>query len=354
MLESTAVVSGGAEHRASGASGPAGSGHTVAFQNVVGSSAAIRGAIHRACQVAGHLHMPVLLHGETGTGKELFARGIHYSSANAAEPFVSINCAAIPEHLLESELFGHERGAFTGADSMKRGLFEFAGRGTVLLDEIGEMPLNLQPKLLRVLEERRIRRVGGLKEIPVACRIIAATNRDLNGMVHEHHFRADLYFRLSVYAVELPPLREREGDVEELARYFLDLAVRDHRAPCKKLSVEALDALRSHHWPGNIRELKNAIDGALIFSDSEWIRPEHLMVRRRRSVPTPMSEGEKGVAAVITIPAGGLTMREAERQLLEVTLKITGGNISRAARLLDLSRPTVMRLMKSCGLQNKP
>lgn len=325
----------------------------VAFQNVIGSSGAIRAAIHRSWQVSRHLHTPVLLHGETGTGKELFARGIHYLSANAAEPFVSINCAAIPEHLLESELFGHERGAFTGANSLKRGLFEFAGGGTVLLDEIAEMPLNLQPKLLRVLEEKRIRRVGGLKEIPVTCRIIAATNRDLGAMVSEGHFRADLYFRLGVYGVELPALRERDGDIEELAQHFLDLAVREHRAPVRKLSAEALDSLRSHHWPGNVRELKNAIDGALIFADSEWIRPEHLMVRRRRSVPTPMSEVGCSVAAVIVIPPGGLPMREAERQLLEATLKITGGNISRAARLLDVSRPTVMRLMKACGLQNR-
>jgi len=328
-------------------------GKPVAFQNVIGKSSAIRSAVHRSLQVAGHLHTPVLLHGETGTGKELFARGIHYSSANASEPFVSINCAAIPEHLLESELFGHERGAFTGADSMKRGLFEFAGRGTVLLDEIAEMPLNLQPKLLRVLEDRRIRRVGGLKEIPVACRIIAATNRDLNAMVQDGHFRADLYFRLSVYAVELPPLRERDGDIEELAKYFLELAVREHRAPSKQLSAEALDALRSHHWPGNVRELKNTIDGALIYAESEWIRPEHLMVRRRRSVPTPMNVPSAGVAGVIAIPSGGLTKREAERQLLEVTLKITAGNISRAARLLGISRPTVIRLMKACGLHGK-
>src|SRR5690606_25815205 len=159
---------------------------------------------------------------------ELFARGIHYSGANAADPFVAINCSAIPEHLLESELFGHEKGAFTGAETQKRGLFEFAGNGTVFLDEIGELPASLQPKLLRALEERKVRRVGGLKEIEIGCRVIAATNRDLNVFVQEGHFRADLYYRLSVFRLELPPLRERHGDVDILARYFVDNICREH------------------------------------------------------------------------------------------------------------------------------
>ena len=322
----------------------------VAFQNVVGSSTILRRSIELGCRVANHPGTTVLLHGETGTGKELFARGIHYSSPHASEPFVAINCSAIPEHLLESELFGHEKGSFSGADSQKRGLLEFAGNGTVFLDEIGDLPINLQPKLLRVLEEKRVRRVGGLKEIDITCRVIAASHRDLQQLVANGHFRADLYYRLSVFAIELPALRQRTGDIEVLARYFLDQISREHGVRPRRFSAEALEAMRNYAWPGNVRELKNAIEGALISSEGEVIKPEHVVVRRRTSVPTPMSESTP-VAAVIRVPEAGLTLAHAEKQLIEATLKLTKYNISRTARMLDVSRPTVLRKLEQYGIK---
>ena len=323
----------------------------IAFQNVVGSSPAIRRAIHLGCRVANHPGTTVLIHGETGTGKELFARGVHYSSPNAAEPFVAINCSAIPEHLLESELFGHEKGAFTGADSQKRGLLEFAGAGTVFLDEIGDLPATLQPKLLRVLEERKVRRVGGLREIEISCRIVAATNRDLATHVVEGHFRADLYYRLGVFSIELPPLRQRHGDIELLSRFFLESFCRAQGIPPKKFTPDALDALRNYGWPGNVRELKNAIEGALIVCDGEWIRPENVIVRRRASVPTPMVEGTP--VAIIRIPETGLSLDDAEKQLIEATLRLTKGNLSRTARMLGVSRPTILRKLDRYGIRRR-
>jgi two-component system NtrC family response regulator len=322
----------------------------VAFQNLVGSSALMRRAIDLGCRVANHTGTTVLLQGETGTGKELFARGIHYSSPSASEPFVAIDCSAIPEHLLESELFGHERGSFSGADAQKRGLFELAGNGTVFLDEIAELPINLQPKLLRVLEEKRCRRVGGLREIEIPCRVIAASPRDLQQSVAEGHFRADLYYRLSVFAIELPPLRQRTGDVEILARFFLEQGCREHGVRPRRFSGEALEALRNYSWPGNVRELKTAIEGAVVVSEGDMIKPEHLVVRRRTTVPTPMSESTP-VAAVIRVPEAGLTLAGAEKQLIEATLKLTRYNISRTARMLDVSRPTVLRKLEQYGIK---
>ncbi|MGQ0813440.1 MAG: sigma-54 interaction domain-containing protein [Gemmatimonadota bacterium] len=336
----------------------------VAFQNVVGSSAVIRNAVHLGCRVASHPGTTVLIEAETGTGKELFARGIHYSSRSASEPFVAINCSAIPEHLLESELFGHEKGAFTGADGQKRGLFEFAGRGTVFLDEIGELPASLQPKLLRALEERRVRRIGGLKEIEIQCRVIAATNRDLSTVVSEGYFRADLYYRLSGFRLQLPPLRERQGDIELLSRYFVETISREHGIGPKRFARATLEMLRGYRWPGNVRELKNAMEGALIVCDGELILPEHVPLNRRGASPAvaaaPASPGtgtaaRAGVpsAAVITIPAAGLALDAAEKQLLEATLRLANSNQSMAARMLGVSRPTITRMMARHGLRTR-
>jgi DNA-binding NtrC family response regulator/ABC-type transport system substrate-binding protein len=322
----------------------------VAFQNVVGSSAAIREAIALGCKVASHPNTTVLIRGATGTGKELFARGVHYSSENAGEPFVAINCAAIPENLLESELFGHERGAFTGAAMQKRGLLEFAGRGTVFLDEIGEMPPSLQPKLLRVLEEKRVRRLGGFKEQEISCRIIAATNRDLATLVAEGRFREDLYYRLSVFHIEIPAVHEREGDILLLARYFLETFCREKGVVSQGFTPEALTVLTGYHWPGNVRELKNAVEGAVIISEGERIKPEHLTVRRRTTVPAAMSVGTTQVAAVIPIPMTGLKLDEAERQLFTATMRLSENNQSKAARMLGISRPTIIRKLKKYGL----
>ena len=326
----------------------------LAFQNIVGGSASIRRVIDLGCKVAAHPGTTVLIQGETGTGKELFARGVHYSGASAADPFVAINCSAIPEHLLESELFGHERGAFTGADTQKRGLFEFAGNGTVFLDEIGELPASLQPKLLRALEERRVRRVGGLKEFEIGCRVIAATNRDLNVFVQDGHFRADLYYRLSVFRLELPPLRERHGDIDVLTRFFVDSICREHGLAAKRISPEAAELLRRYTWPGNVRELKNAVEGALIVCDGDTLLPEHISLRTRRPAEPAMEVVQPSEELeIIRIPKAGLTLKEAERQLLESTLRMARFNQSLAARMLGVSRPTIVRMMQKHGFRTK-
>jgi transcriptional regulator with GAF, ATPase, and Fis domain len=328
----------------------------VAFQNVVGSSSAIRKVIDLGCKVAAHPGTTVLIQGETGTGKELFARGVHYSGPSAADPFVAINCSAIPEHLLESELFGHEKGAFTGADSQKRGLFEFAGNGTVFLDEIGELPSSLQPKLLRALEERKVRRVGGLKEFEIGCRVIAATNRDLNVFVQEGHFRADLYYRLSVFRLELPPLRDRHGDIDMLSRFFVDSICREHGIKPKRIAPETAELLRRYTWPGNVRELKNALEGAMIVCEGDTLAPEHISLRSRSRAAESTATMEMPAIdenEIIRIPKSGLTLNEAERQLLESTLRMARFNQSLAARMLGVSRPTIVRMMQKHGFRTK-
>lgn len=333
----------------------------VAFQNVVGSSPAIRSAVHLGCRVAAHPGTTVLIEAETGTGKELFARGIHYSSRSAAEPFVAINCSAIPEHLLESELFGHEKGAFTGADGQKRGLFEFAGKGTVFLDEIGELPSSLQPKLLRALEERKVRRIGGLREIDIECRVVAATNRELVNVVAEGYFRADLYYRLSGFRLSLPPLRERTGDIELLARFFADQISREHGLTPKRFAPATIEMLRQYRWPGNVRELKNAVEGALIVCDGEVILPDHVPLNRRaQDAPSASAVNvqlqtpqQPQPFATIEIFEGGLTLDEAEKKLLESTLRLANFNQSQAARMLGVSRPTITRMMAKHGMKTR-
>ncbi len=325
-----------------------------AFRNVLGESPLLREAIQLGRRVAAHPTTTVLLHGETGTGKELFARGIHHASANAGEPFVPIHCSALPEDLLESELFGHEKGAFRDAHFQKRGLLELAESGTVFLDEIGELPLTLQPKLLRVLEEKRARRIGGLEEQKIHCRIIAATTRDLARAVEEGTFREDLYDRLSVFRIDIPPLRERGADVALLARHFVETMVREHRLPPKTLSDDALRLLLAHAWRGNVRELRNTIERAFILSDGPVIDSEHIVIQQWSNVPATSAPVEsEATAGVIVVPNTGMTLEEAERQLLALTLRLAGNNRTRAARMLGISRPTIIRKVQRYHLNGQ-
>lgn len=315
--------------------------HPFGFSSIIGDSPLLHEALRLAERVAASRRTTVLLIGETGTGKELFARGIHYAGAAANEPFVAINCAAIPENLLESELFGHERGAFTGAQSRKQGLLELAGEGTLFLDEVHHLPRPLQPKLLRALESRQVRRLGGLDEFPITCRIVAASSPLLEQVVATGEFREDLYYRLNVFTISLPPLRERLEDVEFIARHFLAAETREYQKP-KTFSDDAVAALLVHRWPGNVRELKNVVERAAILSaDSAVVRAEHLMIQRR----TTRTGGGTDSIGEIHIPRQGKLLEDIEREAVALTLRITGGNQAAAARLLGISRPTLAKKM---------
>lgn len=313
------------------------------LDSITGRSRTLAESIARARKVAGSRLTTVLIIGETGTGKELVARGIHYAGPTRGEPFVAVNCAAIPETLLESELFGHERGAFTGAAAQKRGLMELAGAGTLFLDEIGDLPPRLQPKLLRVLEERKVRRLGGLEEIPINCRIIAASNTSMQEAVARREFREDLYYRLNVFGLILPPLRERDGDIELLARHFLHEVARQHGIEAKSLSPDAITALNGHSWPGNVRELKNVIEHAAIVSEGTRVRASHLVIQQRTQLPvtSPEARGRE-----IRIPPEGMSLEAIEREAVRLTMQITRGNQSAAARILGISRPTLARKLR--------
>src|SRR6185295_11369138 len=295
------------------------------FQNIIGNSPAITEALALAHRVADSPRTTVLLLGETGVGKELFARGIHYAGANSEQPFVAVNCAAIPETLLESELFGHERGAFTDAGKRKSGLFELAGTGTLFLDEIHHMPIALQPKLLRVLESRRVRLLGGTEEVDIRCRLIAAANPLLEHAVTTGAFREDLFYRLNVFTITLPPLRDRKEDIALIARQCLVESVSEH-GRVKVLSPASLEALCTHRWPGNVRELRNVIERAAILSgDERTIGPEHLLIQRRSA------GGGGDSVSEIRIPRTGKTLAAVEREAVEIALRLTGGNRSAAA-----------------------
>ena len=311
------------------------------FQNIVGRSPAITQALELARRVANTARTTVLLLGETGVGKELFARGIHYAGANSEQPFVAVNCAAIPETLLESELFGHERGAFTDARKRKAGLFELAGNGTLFLDEIHQMPLTLQPKLLRVLESRRVRLLGGSEELDITCRLIAAANPLLEQAVASGAFREDLFYRLNVFSINLPPLRDRQEDITLIARQCLAESVNEH-GRVKVLSPAALETLHTHRWPGNVRELRNIIERAAILSgDERTILPEHLLIQRRTA-----SGSASDSVGEIRFPRTGKTLAAVEREAIQIALRITNGNRSAAARMLGISRPRLARKLR--------
>ncbi len=307
---------------------------------VVGSSPAFLQAFSRAKKAA-EAEITVLLTGETGVGKEVFARAIHSMSRRKNHPFVAINCASIPETLLESELFGYERGAFTGATRTKPGRIELARGGTLFLDEIAEMSPALQAKLLRVLEEKKIERLGGTREIEVDVRFIVATNKDLAQLVREGKFRQDLYYRLSVFPIEIPPLRERKEDIIPLAEHFLAL-LKEEGKPPKKLTEGARKKLLSYSWPGNVRELKNVLERASVLSDGPFISEKHIVLQEA-SVPLDLSGTlEEAVERA---------KNWAEREKIYRTLKACGGDIKKAASILGISPKTLYAKIKKHGLE---
>ena len=309
------------------------------FEGIVGSSPALRAVLEQVRMVAG-TDTTVLIGGETGTGKELIARAIHMQSHRRMRPFVKVNCAAIPAELLESELFGHEMGSFTGAVAQRIGRFESAHGGTLFLDEIGELPLHLQSKLLRAVQEQEFERVGGNRTIQVDVRIVAATNRDLKAMVEENRFRADLYYRLAVFLVRVPPLRERREDVPLLARYFVQKYARRMDRHIESIQTDVLDALTNYDWPGNIRELQNVIERSLILSNGPELRldaPEIIV----RSAP-----------AVANGPASNLAELSERARILQV-LKETRGQVGGpggAASRLGLKRTTLQSRMRKYNI----
>ena len=312
---------------------------------IVGGSDGLKLAMSRLERAAKASASTVLLHGETGSGKELMARFLHEKSARAAGPFVELNCSAIPEQLLESELYGHERGAFTDAKRFKKGLFELADRGTLFLDEIGEMAPQLQAKLLRVLETRTFRRVGGGVDITVDVRVVAATHRDLAKLVSEGRFREDLYFRLNVVPVHVPALRERVADIPPLAEHFVARFCRELGRPTARLNPAALERLQGYRWPGNVRELRNVIERVLLLEADDEIRPEHL--------PPEMSGHAAlvGGAAIDPFPAGAVRpLAELEKMAIEHALRVCEGNKTRAASLLGIARQTLRTKLKEYAI----
>ena len=307
---------------------------TATLEGIIGASQPILDAC-RLIEKVSPSSATVLLLGETGTGKELFARAIHRLSARRDGPFIAINCAAIPETLLEAELFGHEKGAYTGAHKQTKGKIELAVNGTLMLDEIGDMPITLQAKLLRFFEERMVERIGGRELIPVDVRIICATHQDLPERIREGRFRQDLFYRVSEVTIRLPPLRERPGDAVPLAKYFLEQAASRHGRAVRGFTAKALKAIEAYPWRGNVRELENAINSAVIMSDSKQIGPEALKL---------------GTSGEDVLDLRQVRI-DAEKRAIQRALTQAGSNLSRVASLLGVSRPTLYDLLDKHGLK---
>lgn len=296
----------------------------------------------RICQTVEKVaksNISLMITGESGTGKEVLAQALHRASNRRDGPFIAINCAAIPENLLESELFGHEKGAFTGAVKQAIGKVELADKGTIFLDEIGDMPLPLQAKMLRFIQERNFERVGGRKSIPVDVRIVSATNKDLERAQATGEFREDLFFRLNEIDVKIPPLKDREGDVTLLGQFFLQKIGAGMGQKIKEFSPAALAAMEQYDWPGNVRELENKVKRAVVLSDGSSILPEDLGL-------------ESDEAGTVTFPTLRQVREKAERDVVNRALALTGGNVSQAAKLLGVSRPTLYELLKSLGIKS--
>ncbi|MDR1862455.1 MAG: sigma-54 dependent transcriptional regulator [Treponema sp.] len=312
---------------------------------LIGETAVMRKLSAQIDKIAA-ANVTVLITGESGTGKEVAAREIHQRSPFAGEPFVAVNIGGIHEGLMESELFGHERGSFTGAAARKQGLFELAGRGSIFLDEIGEMPAPLQVKLLRVLQEKKVRRLGGNNDIPITARIISATNRDIEALVREGRFREDLYYRLNVFRIDLPPLRDRREDIPLLTDHLLSRLIARMGRPRLELAPGVKEKLSAYPFPGNIRELENILERALIYSEGNTIREEDIDLRKER--------GREGAAAEGRIPllasSSPVSMEEAEKKAILDALAKHGGNRTKAAETLGISRKTILNKLKAWGL----
>ncbi len=310
------------------------------FQNITSSSQAMKGTLAAARQVAASPRTTVAIYGESGVGKEVLAQAIHIASGENMTSFVAVNCAAIPETLLESELFGHVKGAFTGADREREGKCSRANGGTLFLDEIGDMPLSLQPKLLRLLEERTYEKVGSDRKVTADFRIIVATHRNLDDCCQQGTFRLDLYHRLNIFPVTIPPLRERREDIPELAEQFLGHFRQHQGKPLPGISTAALDLLMSHDWPGNVRELRNQLEYAAIVSSGDLIRPEHLRLKQCSAVQcsTVLDPAQDRIAFSFNFSRADFSLSAVTEQLLEWALEQCDGNKSSAARLLKASR----------------
>ena len=319
--------------------------HDYGFDRIIGRDASMLRLFDLVNGVARSGSSTVFLRGETGTGKDLVAGVIHYNSVRAPKPFMNITCTALSETLLESELFGHEKGAFTDARAQKKGLLELADGGTVFLDEVGDMPPLLQAKLLHFLENRRFRRVGGTQEISVDVRVIAATNRNIERAIEEGSFRQDLMYRLNVLPIFLPPLRERGDDVDLLAQHFTNQYAREFKKPITAIEDSAYERLRRYSWPGNVRELRNVIERAVLLCKDDRIRAEDIVLGRADEL-----KGVDENLAGLNLPAGGLDFHQLENKLLRQALAQAQGNQTKAARLLNLSRDTFRYRLEKHGL----
>ncbi len=304
------------------------------LDNMIGQSGVMQ-EVYRMIEKVAPNDATVLILGESGTGKELVARAIHNLSPRRDNPFIAVNCAALPENLLESELFGYEKGAFTGADRRKLGHFETAGEGTIFLDEIGEITLATQVKLLRVLQSKQIMRLGGTEVIPLKARVVAATNRVLEDMIKEGTFREDLYYRINVFPISLPPLRRRSEDIPALVNHFLE-----KNKPGAGIEKDALEKLRMYHWPGNVRELENVIERSLIMAGDRPITIEDL---------PPYLRDEKTPPTLFEIPDEGINLEDVEKKLIQRAIEKAGGNKSRAAKLLGITRRKLYSMMERFG-----
>jgi DNA-binding NtrC family response regulator len=316
--------------------------------DMVGSSPALLQVYRQIREVSKHETATVLITGESGTGKELVARGIHNLSPRKERPFVEINCGSLPFNLLETELFGHERGAFTDAKNRKIGLFEESNGGTIFLDEIGEMDMNLQVKLLRVLEDRKIRRLGGNRNIDIDARVIAATNRNLKEAIEDKTFREDLYYRLNVFPIHISPLRDRREDIPPLLDYFIKRFSREFNKRIREISRDALDLLIRYHWPGNVRELRNVVERICIMHNAEVIKPDFLPGEIWGEAP------RREAPCSYDIPPEGIMLEEMigeiEKDLIEKAVRITGGNVAKTARLLNVPRGTLRYKLEKYGV----